>query len=146
MEKKLNEAIALFPGSILKINNECRGLTVLADSSLTQLFYNLIDNTIKHGKKTTTIRVHYEKVDQANLKLVYEDDGVGVPLEDKPKLFTEGFSTSDSTGFGLFLTKKMIQVYGWTISEEGEPDKGAKFVITIPSSSASILKRKSHLK
>jgi PAS domain S-box-containing protein len=146
VEEKLNEAVAIFPGAILKINNECHGLTVLADSSLMQLFYNLIDNTIKHGKKTTTIRVHYEKVDQANLKLVYEDDGVGVPLEDKPKLFTEGFSTSDSTGFGLFLTKKMIQVYGWTISEEGEPGKGAKFVITIPSSSVSILNRKSHIK
>ncbi len=146
VEEKLNEAIALFPGSILKMINECRGLTVLADSSLMQLFYNLVDNTIKHGKKATTIRVHYEKVDQAHLKLVYEDDGVGVPLEDKPKLFTEGFSTSDSTGFGLFLTKKMIQVYGWTITEEGEPGKGAKFVITIPSSSVSILKQKSHLK
>jgi len=103
------------------------------------------DATIKHGKKTTTIRVHFEKVDRAHLKLVYEDDGVGVPLEDKPRLFTEGFSTSDSTGFGLFLTKKMIQVYGWTISEAGEPGEGAKFVITIPSSSVSFLKRKSHL-
>jgi chemotaxis response regulator CheB len=36
------------------------------------------------------------------------------------------------TGFGLFLTKKMIDVYGWKIEENGEPGIGAKFTITIP--------------
>ncbi len=106
---------------------------MLADSFLRQIFYNFIDNTRKYGKKTTTIRVHYEKTDQGNLKLIYEDDGVGIPLENKPSLFNEGFSTGGSTGFGLFFTKKMIDVYGWTITEEGEPGKGAKFIITIPN-------------
>ena len=114
------------------IINECHGLTVLADSFLRQLFYNFVDNTRKYGKKTTTIRVYFEKTDQDYLKLVYEDDGVGVTLENKQRLFKEGFSTGGSTGFGLFLTKKMIDVYGWTITEEGEPGKGVKFTITIP--------------
>jgi signal transduction histidine kinase len=105
---------------------------VLADSFLRQLFYNFIDNTRKHGKKTTTITMHYENAAQNNLKLVYADDGVGVPLENKSRLFEEGFSTGGSTGFGLFLTKKMVDVYGWQIEENGEPGKGAKFTITIP--------------
>jgi signal transduction histidine kinase len=112
--------------------NECHGLTVLADSFLRQLFFNFIDNTRKYGMKTTIIRVYLEKANQESLKLVYEDDGVGVPLENKPRLFKEGFSTGGSTGFGLFLTKKMIDVYGWIIQEVGEAGKGVKFVITIP--------------
>ena len=132
VEEKLKEAATLFSGSIPTIINECHGLIVLADSFLRQLFFNFVDNTRKYGKKTTTIRVHFEKVDQDCLKLVYEDDGVGVPLENKQRLFKEGFSTGGSTGFGLFLTKKMIDVYGWTITEDGEPGKGAKFTITIP--------------
>ncbi len=132
VEAKLKEACALFSGSLPNIINECKGLTVLADSFLRQLFYNFIDNTRKYGKKTTTIRVHYEKTDQDNLKLVYEDDGVGVSLENKTRLFKEGFSTGGSTGFGLFLTKRMIDVYGWTIQEVGESGNGVKFVITIP--------------
>jgi len=132
VEAKLNEATTLFSGSLPKIINECHGLTVLADSFLRQLFFNFIDNTIKYGKKTTTIRVFYEKADQDSLRLVYEDDGVGIPFENKTNLFKEGFSTGGSTGFGLFLTKKMIDVYGWSIVEEGEPSKGAKFTITIP--------------
>jgi signal transduction histidine kinase len=137
VEEKLKEATALFSGPIPTIINECHGLTVLADSFLRQLFYNFIDNTRKYGKKTTTIRVYFEKTDKDCLKLIYEDDGVGIPLENRPRLFEEGFSTGGSTGFGLFLTKRMIDVYGWTITEEGEEGKGAKFVISIPSASVS---------
>ena len=132
VEEKLKEAVALFSGPIPTIKNECQGLTVLADSFLRQLFYNFIDNTRKYGEKTTTIRVHYEKMEEDGLKLVYEDDGVGISFENKPSLFKEGFSTGGSTGFGLFLTKRMIDVYSWRIEENGEPGKGAKFTITIP--------------
>jgi signal transduction histidine kinase len=132
VDEKINEAVALFSGSIPTIINECHGLRVLADSFLRQLFFNFVDNTRKYGKKITTIRVYFENADQDRLKLVYEDDGVGIPLENKQHLFKEGFSTGGSTGFGLFLTKKMIDVYGWTIIEDGEPGKGAKFTITIP--------------
>jgi len=66
------------------------------------------------------------------LYLICEDDGIGISAENKPKLFTEGFSTGSSTGFGLFFIKKMIGVYGWVITEEGKPGKGAKFSIAIP--------------
>ena len=132
VEAKLNEASGLFSGPLTPIVNECNGLKVLADSFLRQLFYNFIDNTRKYGKKTTTIKVYYEKPDQDTLKLIYEDDGIGIPSKNKINLFKEGFSTGGSTGFGLFLIKKMIDVYEWTIREEGEPDKGAKFTITIP--------------
>ncbi len=132
VDEKLNEAVALFSGSFPTIINECQGLTVLADSFLRQLFFNFVDNTRKYGKKTTTIRVHFEKTDKDSLKLVYEDDGMGIPFENKAHLFKEGFSTGGSTGFGLFLTRKMMDVYRWTIEETGEPGKGARFTITIP--------------
>jgi len=49
-----------------------------------------------------------------------------------PKLFKEGYSTGGSTGFGLYMIKKMMEVYGWTIEETGEPGRSARFVMTIP--------------
>jgi signal transduction histidine kinase len=88
---------------------------------------------MKYGKKTTAIRVHFEKAEQGVLRLIYEDDGVGITAENKLKLFSEGFSTGGSSGFGLFLIRKMVDVYGWTIHETGEPGKGVKFTITIQS-------------
>jgi signal transduction histidine kinase len=132
VKAKLKEASMLFSGSLPEITCECDNLSLLADSFLRQLFYNFIDNTRKYGRKTTTIKVHFEIAGQECMKLIYEDDGVGVPLENKKLLFKEGFSTGGSTGYGLFLTKKMVDVYGWQIEENGEPGKGAKFTITIP--------------
>jgi signal transduction histidine kinase len=131
-EKTINEAAALSSGLNFKVVNDCHGLSLLADSFLMQLFHNFVDNTRKYGEKTTAIRVYYEKAESGELRLIYEDDGVGISAENKLKLFTEGFSTGGSTGFGLFLIKKMMEVYGWQIQEAGEPGKGAKITITIP--------------
>ena len=127
-----SQAVALFPnlGSV-KVVNECGGLIVMADSLLSQVFYNLIDNSLKYGEKVSQIRLHYSK-DSETLKLFYEDNGVGVSEDNKSKIFNAGFTTGRSSGLGLSLIKKIIEFYGWTITEEGEAGKGAKFVISIP--------------
>ena len=135
----VDAAVALFQGLTIKIVNDCHGKSVLADSFLRQLFYSFIDNSRKYAQKATTIKVYYEQEDSGGLRIIYEDDGVGISAENKPKLFKEGFSTGGSTGYGLFLVKKLIEVYGWTITEEGEPGKGAKFIITIPEKSDCLL-------
>ena len=137
VEKAVDEAVALFSDLNIKVINGCQGLRVLADSFLVQLFYNFIDNTIKYGVKATTVKVYFEKEDAGGLLLIYEDDGVGILVENKSKLFTKGFSTGGSTGFGLFFIQKMMDVYGWTITEEGRTNIGAKFVITIPANAIS---------
>lgn len=111
VENCFNEAAALFPElSVIRIVNECQGLTVLADSLLRQLFYNLIDNSLKHGEKVTQIRLNYKK-DVDGVELFYEDDGFGIPEENKSKIFSGGFTTSNSSGLGLRLIKKMLEVY-----------------------------------
>jgi len=128
----VDEAVALFPGLAFKVVNDCHGKTVLADSFLRQMFYNFIDNTRKYGKNATTIRAYFEEDISGGLQLIYEDNGSGISAANKAKLFKEGFSTGGSTGFGLFLIKKMMDVYGWQIQEDGTPGEGAKFTITIP--------------
>ena len=112
--------------------DNCHGLTVLADSLLQQLFYNLIDNSLKYGERTKRITIRCEKNGRGDLELIYEDDGAGILASQKTKLFSEGYSTGGSTGYGLYLIKKMTETYGWTIEEAGEPGKGARFVIQIP--------------
>jgi PAS domain S-box-containing protein len=130
VEKLLSEAASLFTNlKGAQLINECQGLTVLADSLLRQLFYNLIDNTLKYGEKVTEIKVHFEEEKDA-LKLIYEDNGVGVADEMRSKLFTEGFGKG--TGYGLYLMKRICEGYGWTIQETGVQGKGAQFTMTIP--------------
>jgi PAS domain S-box-containing protein len=113
----------------ISADNECKGLIVLADSLLTRLFYNLIDNSLKYGEKLTYMRIRMEK-GREELKLIYEDDGVGIPLAEKSKLFTKGHGKG--TGLGLYLIKKIMEAYGWAIKETGQPGKSAQFTMTIP--------------
>jgi len=133
VEKHLNEAASLF--SDLKgaeLINECHGLTVLADSMLRQIFYNLIDNSLKYGEKTSKIRVRY-KEEKNQLKITYADDGVGLPEEIKSNLFAEG--SGKGTGYGLYLIKRICDAYCWAIRETGKQGQGAQFTMTIPKGS-----------
>jgi PAS domain S-box-containing protein len=131
VEKSVKEAFSVFADLHgIKVINDCRGLKVLADSLLRQLFYNLIDNSLKYGEKASKIRMYYKEVRKDQLKLVYEDDGVGIPKAEKEKIFKEGYGKG--TGYGLYLIRKMCEVYGWSIRETGKHGKGAQFTMTIP--------------
>jgi PAS domain S-box-containing protein len=130
-EDAIRRAVSLQDLKGVTVSIEFQGLAVLADSLLRQLFYNLIDNSLKHGDHVTHIKISIQKSEK-DLKLICEDDGAGIPKETKPKLFCEGFTTGKGTGYGLYLIKKITEVYGWTIHETGTPEKGAQFTITIP--------------
>jgi PAS domain S-box-containing protein len=131
--KTISEAAEFFSGLSFTIINECNGLIVKADSLLRQLIYNFIDNTRKYGQKATFAKISFRTTPEGTT-LVYEDNGVGIPFKYKDQLFKQGFSTGGSTGLGLFLSKKMLDAYGWSIIEDGQPDEGVKFIITIPFS------------
>ncbi|MDT8782139.1 MAG: PAS domain S-box protein [Candidatus Bathyarchaeota archaeon] len=126
-----DQAISLIPNlGKIKIINECHNLKVVADSLLVQVFHNLVDNTIKYGGFVSQIKFYFLENDNKK-HLIYEDNGEGISFENKSKLFNEGFSTGGSTGLGLSLIKKIVEFYGWTIVEKGEPGEGAKFTLTI---------------
>jgi PAS domain S-box-containing protein len=129
--KAVDEAVSLFSDlSAVKVVNECHGLTVLADSLLRQLFYNLIHNSLVHGERVSQIGLSFDTTYKDAVKLVYEDNGVGIPKADKERVFEKGFGKG--TGLGLFLIRKICAVYGWTIRETGKEGYGAKFTIAIP--------------
>ena len=130
VERYVTEASLLFSDlKGAKLINQCGGLTVLADSMLRQLFFNMMDNTLKYGEKTSIIKIHY-KEEKDQVKLIYEDNGVGIPDEEKSKLFHEGYGKG--TGFGLYLIKRICEGYGWKIQETGKHGEGAQFTMTIP--------------
>jgi signal transduction histidine kinase len=130
VEKTVREATSLF--SDLKgteISSTCKGLKVLADSLLRQIFYNLIDNSVKYGEKVNQITISCKHMEN-NLKLIFNDNGIGIPKAKKEKIFHEGYG--EGSGYGLYLIRKICEVYNWTIQETGEYGKGAQFTITIP--------------
>jgi signal transduction histidine kinase len=129
-----DKAVSLFTDlKGVKIVNDCTGFSVLADSMLTTIFHNLIDNSMKYGEKLAQIKAYTLNNADGSRSIVYEDDGVGIDAETKKRLFEKGFGKG--TGLGLYLIKKATDVYGWKIEETGMKWHGARFVMTIPKTS-----------
>lgn len=105
------------------------GLTVYADPMLEKVFYNLLDNTFRHGERATYIKVRFGQTDGAG-QLYIEDDGVGIAADEKELIFRRGYGKN--TGLGLYVSKEVLGITGIGIAENGEPGKGTRLVITIP--------------
>jgi signal transduction histidine kinase len=103
---------------------------IFADPMIERVFYNLIENSLRHGKHISEIRLSEEKEGQ-DLLLVYEDNGVGVPPEEKDKIFIKGFGKH--TGLGMFLVREILSITGITIRETGIWQQGARFVMRVPA-------------
>ena len=88
-----------------------------------------MDNAVRYGGKITTIRFSGEERNGVHV-VVCEDDGEGVPADEKERIFERGFGRN--TGLGLFLVHEILDITGITIRETGEPGKGARFEMTVP--------------
>ncbi len=115
-------------GSV-RITNEAENLEIYADPVIEKVFWHLIDNSVKHGKKVTEIRITARE-SASGCTLVYQDDGVGIPEDQKHDLFTRSFGKM--TGFDLFFVHDILEIYGMKIDENGEPGKGVRFEISVP--------------
>ena len=114
----------------IRITLTTGGLEIYADPLFDKVFYNLIDNALRYGgEKMTEIRIFCQEVPEG-LVIVVEDNGTGIAGEDKIRLFTKGFGKN--TGLGLFLSREILAITGITITENGEPGKGARFEILVP--------------
>jgi len=101
---------------------------VLGDwSRLQQVFENLFRNAIEHGGEGVAIRVG----DVADGDGVYvEDDGAGIPEDERDQVFVDGFTTGESgTGLGLTIIQQVVSAHGWEVSVTEGDDGGARFEI-----------------
>lgn len=106
-----------------------RGVEIFADRLIVKVFFNLMENSLRHGERVTEMSfASHEK--PVGLVITYRDNGVGISDADKKKLFQKGFGKH--TGLGLFLSREILAITGITITENGEPGKGVRFEITVP--------------
>lgn len=113
----------------LSVRSEVNGLEIFADPLLEKVFFHLLDNTLRHGIHATDVRVS-QQFSGNSLVLVYEDNGAGVPEEDKQRIFERGVGSL--TGLGLFFAREVLALTGITIRECGEPGTGARFEMCVP--------------
>ncbi|RKS82579.1 PAS/PAC sensor hybrid histidine kinase [Haloarcula quadrata] len=101
--------------------------TVLANESrLKQLFENLVRNAVEHAGADVTVTVG--ALDDG---FYVADDGPGIPEDERETVFEAGYSTStEGTGFGLSIARKVAAAHDWEISVRDSADGGTRFEIT----------------
>jgi PAS domain S-box-containing protein len=118
------------PGNVIIDDKIPENLEVYVDFIIKKVFFNLLDNAIRHGEKVTIIRFSsYMELD--DLIILCEDDGIGVPYDKKELIFEHGYGSH--TGIGLFLSREALSITGLSIRECGEPETGARFEILVPN-------------
>jgi two-component system nitrogen regulation sensor histidine kinase NtrY len=95
---------------------------------------NLVDNAIEATEKkgTVVITTAFDR-GQGRVRLDVADDGPGIRLEDRDKLFVPHFSTKKrGSGLGLAIVSRIVQEHHGVIRVEDNAPRGARFVVEFP--------------
>lgn len=109
----------------------------LMDTVLTELIHNSKAFVPEIDNLSVQVNLELESKGSTDwVKVVYRDNGPGVPPELKRRIFDEFFSQRPgqrrSTGIGLSFVRRVVQAHGGAVSETGHWGKGAEFVIVVP--------------
>jgi signal transduction histidine kinase len=107
-----------------------------------EIFVNILLNAreILNGKGNIYVSTRQDE-DYAILVTV-GDDGPGVPMELRERIFEPYFTTkTKGTGLGLAIVKHNVELYGGTVRVESETGKGARFVLVLPAKSITKIKK-----
>ncbi len=124
---------------------ELSDCTVVGDDvSLSQLFFNLLDNAIKFTPAGGTVRIGGSCVGQRVLVTI-EDTGVGIEQHHLPHLFkrfyrvdTSRNNASGGTGLGLAICRSIVETHGGELMVASEPGRGTLFSVSLPADQSGV--------
>jgi len=122
------------PTATVTIDGEIPSVEVQADGMLESVFRNLLTNAIQHNDTDApTVTVSATATDKS-VTVTVADDGPGFPEALKSAAFKKGVTGehSQSTGFGLYLLKRLVDNYGGRIEVADNDPRGAVITVELP--------------
>lgn len=105
---------------------------------LEEILYNLCDNGIKYNKDNGIVSILIKDLGN-EVQLSVEDNGIGIPREDRKRVFERFYRVDKShskeiggTGLGLSIVKHGVTFLGGTLNLVSEVDKGTEITVTLP--------------
>lgn len=131
----IRQAIDRYPES--RIHYTGTAAHVLADSLLSQVFTNIIGNSVKFSQNTAEITVEVTE-QPGRVEILIADTGPGIEPDLKPILFDrfrKGTGSGSGKGLGLFIARHLVEGYGGRIWADDRvpdhPDQGAAIHVTL---------------
>lgn len=127
----------LFISKRIGISFDLTDKKVLTDEKWLSFIINqILANSLKYTDNGGKISI-FTTTTNNNIELHIKDNGIGIANQDISRIFNKGFtgsngrqSGSKSTGMGLYLTKKMVDKLGHTITVNSHPGEGTETIIT----------------
>ncbi len=121
-------------------NQILSSLSVEADRNyLEQVLINLLDNAIKYTPEGGSLKISAIEKDTGEIEFSIEDNGIGIPKEDLPRVFERFYRVDKGrsqelggTGLGLSIVKHLVQAHGGRVWVESQLGKGSTFYFTLP--------------
>lgn len=115
------------------------------ERAMVEVVYVLVDNAAKYSPAQSPIRVAAKAGGEANVRLIVEDEGPGIPPALRERVFDKFFRAMDGparnepsgTGMGLAIAQGIVEAHGGRIwIEDGAEGRGTKFVVSLPTNDA----------
>jgi PAS domain S-box-containing protein len=129
LDECLGDLVSRFDSKYIQLDMDGGAWEVYSDAMLNRVFYNLVDNTIRHGQKATKVWISAQERN-GTLVVRYEDNGAGIPTDLKRAIFE--LRSTDPRPHGLMMVKEILAITGITIEEKGVPGEGALFELSVP--------------
>ncbi len=112
--------------------------TIMDSEKIEVAVRNLIENAVRYTKTGGKIIISLES-DAKEIKFSIHDSGVGIPVEEKNRIFNKFFRATnvikmetEGTGLGLFIAKNIVEAHKGSTWFESEEGKGSSFYFTLP--------------
>ena len=112
------------------MENELGSLEIYADFLLEKVFFNLVENSLRHGEQVTVSGSRTGTMPMGSPSCT-KTMVLAFPATAKDKIFKREYYRN--TGYGLFLSQEILSITGLTIKETGEPGKESRFEIHVPT-------------
>jgi signal transduction histidine kinase len=92
----------------------------------------LIDNLINNSKKARArnLNIEINPIAYNKIEIIFKDDGIGVPRNDRKRIFDYGFTTTGGAGLGLTHIQEILSRIRSSIRLDTTNEIGAKFILT----------------
>src|ERR1041384_2545326 len=117
-------------------------VVLVDDRAVSEVIYLLVDNAAKYSARGSTIRINARRAEADMIRVAVEDDGPGIPVELRERVFDKFFRALSETGssrnqpsgmgMGLSIARGIVEAHGARIWIEGEAGDGSRVLFTLP--------------
>ncbi len=133
--ERVRDSIGLATSTPIEVEVDPDLPRVQADSDkVMQVLTNVVENAVRHGSGTVRIHVGRWSEDPAYVAVAVTDEGEGIPVELRKRVFTKFWTASKGggSGLGLYIVSGLVKAHGGVVTVDDRPGGGARVLTAWP--------------